>query len=174
MEKIKTLSDYLKSTANYNRDIFYRGECADYGDSACVAKANRNLDNYDRYSQRMEIFERKVREASLLGESEPLIPFAQHNGLATRLLDVSSSPLVSLYFACQGKEEEDGNVYIFDDYAEVTELLTKYPNFDLEEELLKHLDLLIEQMYKNEEDNYCYHKIEHDELEAFARCIVRS
>lgn len=39
----------------------------------------------------------------------------QHFGFPTRLLDVSSNPLVALYFACSDKNEmeNDGAVYIF-------------------------------------------------------------
>lgn len=39
----------------------------------------------------------------------------QHFGMPTRLLDVTTNPLVSLYFACESSEQsnEDGVVYIF-------------------------------------------------------------
>lgn len=169
MNKVTNLSEYLSFTSEYSKETFYRGECKNFGYTACIAKANRNYDNYDKYSDRLNLFDRKIREASLISDSNIIIPFAQHNGLATKLLDISSSPLVALYFACQGGNE-DGYIYIFNDYADVTDLLTKYPRFDLEEALLKQLDFIQTQINTslNKSQNK---KIENTELEEFGKAI---
>lgn len=38
----------------------------------------------------------------------------QHYGLKTRLLDLTLNPLVALFFACDGENDKDGVVYIYD------------------------------------------------------------
>lgn len=38
--------------------------------------------------------------------------YAQHYGVPTRLLDWSGNPLVALYFACRGKRDIDGKVWM--------------------------------------------------------------
>ena len=49
-------------------------------------------------------------------ELEPLdlLALLQHYGIATRLMDVTSNPLVALFFACSGNIDTDGEVIVFE------------------------------------------------------------
>lgn len=42
------------------------------------------------------------------------LAIAQHHGLATRLLDWSTNPLVACFFACSEQIEKDGAVYMYE------------------------------------------------------------
>lgn len=42
-----------------------------------------------------------------------LLALLQHHGIPTRLLDVTENSLVALYFACNGADEKDGEVFVF-------------------------------------------------------------
>lgn len=41
------------------------------------------------------------------------LTYMQHYGCLTRLLDITTNPLVALYFACVGEDDSDGAIYVF-------------------------------------------------------------
>ena len=41
------------------------------------------------------------------------LTYMQHYGCPTRLTDITSNPLVALYFASLGNDDKDGIVYVF-------------------------------------------------------------
>lgn len=90
-----------------------------------------------------EVEQNLVKDALRIAPDEfrSLTPFQslskmQHLGLPTRLLDVTSNPLVALHFACMEHPGEDGEVKIFANLPTTSE--TGYPCKDVEEFVFRH------------------------------------
>lgn len=127
-ETIESLADYLrvikKDFNPYCFDIewIYRGQ-SDF-DWHLLPQAGRKFpirrtpDDAVKPFPDLELFyewrKRAVEFVPDLPENDlECLAFAQHYGLATRLLDWSSNPLVALYFAAESLPERDGAIFLF-------------------------------------------------------------
>ena len=132
---IKSLSDYIKKVDMLGRTTFFRGESKEYNSQNASAFrpywGKFKTDKPFPFSEMVDEFYREVAY-KLEDDKEDFIAFAQHHGIPTNLLDITSSPLAALYFACEKDFDEDGYVYLLDDaYVDVTRLIHKYPNKNL-------------------------------------------
>jgi FRG domain len=69
---------------------------------------NRDLGRFQEWSRKA------VAYTSLSSSYLEQLAFAQHHGLATRLLDWSMNPLVACYFACSDHSDKDGAVWMYE------------------------------------------------------------
>lgn len=136
---VKSLSDYIKHLSKIDsQKYFFRGESNYYYE--IIASGLRDNDNISYnsklpfYNMIREYYKEVGQRISNL-DRKSFTAFSQHHGVPTNLIDITTSPLISLYFACQENLDSgdktnnlDGFVYAIskDKTIDITDTIDKF------------------------------------------------
>lgn len=117
--RISSVSDYLAIVDNAsNRDFlingvnggtFYRGQSDSKWELSPSLFREGLLDSENVLLTSI----RRYRPDDFVGSRLQQLALLKHYGMPTRLLDVTTNPLVGLYFACGEPKDADGRVFVF-------------------------------------------------------------
>jgi len=124
---IKNIQEFMAFVLNYNHDddeeLFYRGHSDfSYELSPSVFRKNEKGNYIYLYNESSLVREALTARPNEFVSDKTMfdkLVRMQHYGLPTRLLDITSNPLIALYFACseikrdRNNNEIDGHVIIF-------------------------------------------------------------
>lgn len=135
-KEIRSLSDFIKLfeeelAKNYQDEkirLYFRGEKEDY-ENPCQPSLFRKKNNDFKNLTEDEIYYRTLRRQpdEFYGLSNlDILAKMQHYGVPTRFLDITTNPLIALFFALEKSGKKDGYVYIFEANHEERESILSY------------------------------------------------
>lgn len=115
--RISSLEEYVNVAADFqeacgDRKVYYRGH-ADL--NYYLLPGIKRVENWAKNEDRMhhELLVRCPNDFRDCNSHLDYLVEMQHYGLPTRLLDITESPMVALYFACCDNAEKNGEVIMF-------------------------------------------------------------
>ena len=99
------------------KNTYYRGQANKEWKIKCSLFRNSLIEKEEQLIQ--EVLNRRPLDFINCKNNLEKLVLMQHYGIPTRLLDITINPLVALYFSCEGEEEEDGAVYIFEENNDI-------------------------------------------------------
>lgn len=103
-EYMKEVSKLNEQKSDVNAQLFFRGQAVEHWDIK-PSIFRDNMLSVEHYLM-SEPLRQVPNEFTNLGTSFEIMEKYQHYGMCTRLLDVTTNPLVALYFACEQHGEE--------------------------------------------------------------------
>lgn len=104
-EFMKEISILNQNKKDPNAQLFFRGQAVDYWDIRPSIFRDQMLSI--EHNLMTEPLRQVPNEFYNLSDSFEIMEKYQHYGMCTRLLDITTNPLVALYFACEHYEKEE-------------------------------------------------------------------
>ncbi len=122
--KVSSLIEFLQEVESINNDLINNNSILYFrGQSNKNWKPEPGIfrDNYleNEYKMFEEIINLKPEEFRKCENNLERLTLMQHYGLPTRLLDITNNPLVALYFATDTNINEDGKVFVYEEYQDI-------------------------------------------------------